>query len=355
MTYAAPLTGYLLDKFGTRLFFSLAALCIGIGWSALGLVKSIAGLYFFYSLAGIGASFIYTGGIATALKWFPQRRGLASGVMAAGFGSGAAPLIPLIGYLLSNYGYTTAFMYTGIGFGLVLLVVAQILRFPTSAQTEAGGTASIAAGEAKSFSPLEMLKKPQFYLLYLTFVGMASGYLLVTAQIKPFAKEYGLASNIVILAITINSIANGMGRVVWGAISDKLGRERSMFIDFLICAAAVALLPVLGSNPIMFMVLTFIAMFTFGPIFAFFPPITADRFGTKYLATNYGVLYSAKGVGGIVGGLLSSFIILSFGWGFTFYGAAALAVYSAVSALVLMRTPKPVLKPTPVLVRTVER
>jgi len=354
MTYAAPLTGYLLDKFGTRLFFTLAAFCIGIGWSALGLVKSIAGLYSFYGLAGIGASLIYTGGIATALKWFPQRRGLASGVMAAGFGSGAAPLIPLIGYLLSHYGYTTAFMYTGIGFGLVLLIVAQILRFPTSAQTQALGTASMAASEGESFSPLEMLKKPQFYLLYLTFAGMASGYLMVTAQMKPFAKEYGLASNIVILAITLNSIANGLGRVVWGVISDKLGRERSMFIDFLICAAAVALLPVLGHNPIMFMVLTFIAMFTFGPIFAFFPPITADRFGTRYLATNYGFLYSAKGVGGVVGGWLGSLIILSLGWGFTFYGAAALGVFSAVSALVLMRIPKPVLKPAPVIVRAAE-
>jgi OFA family oxalate/formate antiporter-like MFS transporter len=123
-----------------------------------------------------------------------------------------------------------------------------------------------------------------------------------------------------------------------------------MIIDFLICATAVALLPVLGHNPIIFVVLTFIAMFAFGPIFAFFPPITADRFGTKYLATNYGFVYSAKGVGGIVGGWLSSFIILSMGWGFTLYGAAALAVVSAAGSLLLMRIPKPVVKPVAVLV-----
>jgi OFA family oxalate/formate antiporter-like MFS transporter len=353
MTYAAPLTGFLLDKFGTRLFFSLAALCIGFGWAMMGFAKSIPVLYCYYGLAGLGASFVYTGGIATALKWFPQRRGLASGVMAAGFGSGAAPFIPLIGFLLSNYGYTPAFMYTGIGFGLVLLVVAQVLRFPTEVQTPAAGkAANPPTGHGEGFSPIDMLKRPQFYLLYLTFVGMASGYLLVTAQIKPFSKEYGIASSIVVLAITLNSIANGMGRVIWGAISDKLGRERSMVIDFLVCAIAVALLPALGHDPVMFMVLTFIAMFTFGPIFAFFPPITADRFGTKYLATNYGLLYSAKGAGGLVGGWISSFVILSLGWSFTFYGAAALGVLAAVGALILMKIPKPEVKPAAALVKS---
>jgi OFA family oxalate/formate antiporter-like MFS transporter len=179
---------------------------------------------------------------------------------------------------------------------------------------------------------------------YLVFIGMASGYLLVTAQTKPFAKEYGLAANIVVLAITFNSIGNGLGRVVWGALSDKIGREKSMLIDFLICGIAVLLLPILGRNPVMFIVLLFIAMFSFGPIFAFFPPITADRFGTTYLATNYGIVYSAKGVGGVVGGWISSFLILSLGWSFTFYGASALCVMSAIGAVLLARIPKPQLK-----------
>jgi len=354
MTYAAPLTGYLLDKFGTRLFFTLAGLFVGVGWGALGFVKSLWGLYFFYSLAGLGASCIYTGGIATALRWFPDKRGFASGVMAAGFGSGAAPFIPVIGYLLSTHGHAAAFLYTGIFFGVVLLIVAQVLRFPPKTPTPAASSSQSApkkAEELMGLSPLEMLKRPQFYLIYLIFVGMATGYLMVTAQTRPFGKECGLAANIIVLAITFNSIGNGLGRVVWGFLSDKLGRERSMFIDFLICALAVTLLPILGKNPIMFIVLLFIAMFSFGPIFAFFPPVTADRFGTTYLATNYGFVYSAKGVGGVFGGWVSSFIILSFGWGFTFYGAAGLGIISALGALVLMRIPKPVLKPAPVLSR----
>jgi OFA family oxalate/formate antiporter-like MFS transporter len=344
MTYAAPVTGFLLDRFGTRLFFTVAAFCVGIGWSALGMVKSLQALYMFYALAGIGASFVYTGGIATALRWFPKKRGLASGVMAAGFGSGAAPCIPLVGYLLANYGYSTAFLYTGIGFGIILLFVAQILRFPPPALTAVESpTPSVMAegGEGRGFSPIEMLKRPQFYLIYVIFVAMASGYLMVTAQAKPFSKDVGIAANIVVLAVTLHSIANGLGRVVWGFLSDKLGRENAMVMDFLICGIAVALLPVLGHNPVFFVLLVVVAMFSFGPIFAFFPPITADRFGTTYLATNYGFVYSAKGVGGIVGGVICSSIMLSVGWASTFYGAACLCGLAAVGALILQRIPRP--------------
>jgi len=343
MTYSAPLTGYLLDRFGTRLFFTLAAFCVGIGWSALGSVKSLSALYGFYGLAGVGASFVYTGGIATALKWFPQRRGLASGVMAAGFGSGAAPFIPLFGYLLASHGYGTTFLWTGIGFGVILLIVAQVLHFPSEALTASVSASPSAAPKVpeRGLTPLETLKSPQFYLIYVIFVAMASGYLMVTAQAKPFAQDLGIAANIVILAVTLNSIGNGLGRVVWGFLSDKLGRENAMVIDFLICAAAVALLPVLGRNPIFFVLLIVVAMFSFGPIFAFFPPITADRFGTAYLATNYGLVYSAKGVGGIIGGVICSSCMLWIGWTLTFYSAAALAVLAALGALILKRVSRP--------------
>jgi len=343
MTYLAPLTGYLLDRFGTRLFFTLAAFCVGIGWSALGSVKSLSALYGFYGLAGVGASFVYTGGIATALKWFPQRRGLASGVMAAGFGSGAAPFIPLFGYLLASHGYGTTFLWTGIGFGVILLIVAQVLHFPSEALTASVSASPSAAPKVpeRGLTPLETLKSPQFYLIYVIFVAMASGYLMVTAQAKPFAQDLGIAANIVILAVTLNSIGNGLGRVVWGFLSDKLGRENAMVIDFLICAAAVALLPVLGRNPIFFVLLMVVAMFTFGPIFAFFPSITVDRFGTAYLATNYGFVYSAKGVGGMVGGVICSSVMLWAGWTFTFYGAAALAVLAALGAFILKYLSRP--------------
>ena len=142
MTFAGPLTGYLMDKFGTKIFFSLAAILVAVGWGSIGTHDKTLSMCISYGIAGIGASFIYTGGIAASLKWFPKKRGTASGIMACGFGSGAALFGWLITILVANYGYKTAFLYTGVGFAVVLLLVAQVLRFP-----EAAGTAEAAVSD----------------------------------------------------------------------------------------------------------------------------------------------------------------------------------------------------------------
>ena len=343
MTYTAPLTGFLLDMFGTRLFFTLASLCVAVGWGGLGYADNLTMLYIFYGIAGVGASFVYTGGIAAALKWFPEKRGLASGVMAAGFGSGAAPFIPIIGYLIANTGYKGAFLYTGIGFAVVLLVVAQVLRFPPGQSAKSrSASAACKEGEAKGCRPVEMLKTGQFYLIYGMFVGMAIGYMFLTASVKPVAKVYGIATNVVLLAVSLYAIANGAGRVVWGVISDKIGREKAMTIDFVICGIAFAALPVFGTDPILFTAILCLAFFSCGPMFAFFPPLTADRFGQTCLATNYGVMYSAKGFGGLIGGALGSLMVVKYGWTAAFITMAILAVTAGVGALILRKVEKPV-------------
>jgi len=344
MTYAAPLTGFLLDKFGTRLFFTVAGLCVAVGWGGMGYADSLTSLYVLYGIAGVGASFIYTGGIAAALKWFPKKRGLASGIMAAGFGSGAAPFIPIIGYLIAHVGYKEAFLYSGLGFAAVLLVVAQVLRFP-SGESASSQNASAAGkeGEARGCSPVEMFKTGQFYLIYGIFVGMAIGYMFLTPSVKPFAKEFGIASNVILLAASLYAIANGAGRVVWGIISDKIGREKAMAIDFVICGVAYAALPIFGRDPVLFTSILCLAFFCCGPMFAFFPPLTADRYGQTYLATNYGIMYSAKGFGGLIGGALGSVMVVKYGWTAAFFAMAILAIMSAVGALILRRVEKPAL------------
>ncbi len=352
MTYTAPLTGFLMCKFGTRLFFTLASLCVAVGWGGLGYADNLPTLYILYGIAGVGASFVYTGGIAAALKWFPKKRGLASGIMAAGFGSGAAPFIPVIGYLIANVGYKGAFLYTGIGFAAVLLVVAQILRFPPE-QSAASGSSNPTCKEveAEGCKPVEMLKTGQFYLIYGMFIGMAIGYMFLTASVKPVAKTYGIAGNVVLLAISLYAIANGAGRVVWGIISDKIGREKAMAIDFVICGISLAALPVFGKDPTMFTALLCLAFFSCGPMFAFFPPVTADRYGQAWLATNYGIMYSAKGFGGLLGGALGSVLVVKYGWTPAFCTMAALAVAAGVGALILRKIEKPVVRTLPILDR----
>lgn len=339
-TYAMPVEGYLLDRFGPRLFFAVAGVMVGIGWTMLGVVKSLSGLYFFYGLAGLGAGFVYGGSIAIALRWFKDKRGLASGIIAAGFGAGSAPFIPLIGYMLKNYGFSITFIFTGILQGVIILAVSQALRYPPG---ETGKHAQIVVSSTgtRGHTPWEMLRQPQFYLIYFMFICMASGGLLVTAQTKPFAKNMGIASYIVILAITFDRLGNGLGRIMWGGISDRLGRPLTMAVVFILNAVTVALIPTLGAQGYWFVVLLFFNMLTWGPIFALFPATTADRFGTTYAASLYGVVYTAKGFGGILGGVVSAYLAVKYGWAVVFYGGAILAFAAGIGGLILHKIPKP--------------
>jgi MFS transporter, OFA family, oxalate/formate antiporter len=340
-TYTMPIEGYLLDRFGPRLIFVAAGLMVGIGWTALGYISSLSALYFFYALAGAGAGFVYSGSIAVAIRWFKNNRGLAAGVIAAGFGAGSAPFIPFIGWLLSSYGLQTAFLVTGIMQGVVIIVVAQILKYPP------GDTGAHAAAVAKNdpnrgFSPMEMISTPQFYLIYFMFICMVTSGLLITAQTKPFAKDIGIAAWVVIIGVTVDRVSNGLGRIVVGGLSDKLGRENVMFFDFVLCGVFTAAMPFLGTTSFSFIALLFLMMLTWGPLFSLFPSLTADRFGTTYAATNYGIVYTAKGFGGIFGGVVAGYLVAMSGWTVIFVGAGFFCVLAGIGALFLKKIPKPV-------------
>ncbi len=349
MTFAGPLTGYLMDKFGTKIFFSLAAILVAGGWGSIGSHTTVLPMCISYGVAGIGSSFIYTGGIAASLKWFPNKRGTASGIMACGFGSGAALFGWLITILVKNYGCKTAFLYTGIGFAVILLLVAQVLRFPETTGGRAAGPAKAKAAGARSLTPLQMLGTGQFWLMYFMFVFMAVGYMFLTPNIKLMANDYKVPAAIFTITFTAFAAANGIGRIVWGMISDKIGRENAMFIDFIACGLLYILLPFVSHDPYYFMIVVTAAFFCTGPMFAFFPPITDDRFGEKYLSTNYGIVYTAKGVGGMIGPTFITALALAYakaqgfevGWtiGCSVIGVAA--IISGFGALALKKMARP--------------
>jgi len=351
MTFAGPLSGYLIDKFGTRIFFSLAGILVAVGWGGIGTQDKILAMCFYYGMAGVGASFVYTGGIAASLKWFPKKRGTASGIMACGFGSGAALFGWLITMLVTNYGYKTAFLYTAIGFGAVLLLVAQVLRFPEVVESpKAADVTKPKATAARSLSPVEMFRTSQFYLIYGMFVLMAIGYMFLTPNIKLMANDYKIPATIFTITFTLYTAANGLGRVVWGIISDKIGRENAMLLDFVACGVLYILIPFVAYNPYAFMIIVTLAFFCTGPMFAFFPPVTADRYGEKFLSTNYGIMYTAKGVGGLIGPTFITALALYYatsqgfvvGWivGCTVIGVTSIA--SGLGALLLKKLAKPI-------------
>ncbi|MGH9348578.1 MAG: oxalate/formate MFS antiporter [Vicinamibacterales bacterium] len=336
-TWIQPLEGWLIDRMGPRLFISLAGVLCGAGWAGLGYVRSLPMLYALYAIAGVGAALVYSGSIGSALKWFRERRGLASGIMAAGFGGGTALFIPVISWLIRNEGYRAAFIWTGAFQGLVILIVAQFLRHP---RVEGAPAPAVAAAPAASrlgnhhFTTAEMLRTPQFYVLYAMFVMMATGGLLVTAQAGPMAQAWRLTVAALTLAASLSPIANGASRIFWGWASDRLGRETTMVIAFglqAVCLLMVLTLGRLSGGWFAFtLVLTY---FTWGEIFALFPATLGDYFGTKHATSNYSVLYTAKGVASIIGGGLAALLFERFGsWAACFYGSAVLAFLAAVMA-----------------------
>ena len=343
-TWIQPLDGWLIDKLGPRGVISAAGLLCGLGWAGLGYATSLPMLYVLYCLAGMGAAFVYSGSIGSALKWFKDRRGLASGLMAAGFGGGTALFIPVISSIIASSGYRPAFIATGIFQGIVIVIVAQFLRHPDQepASFPAKAAGSAAALGKRHFTTLEMLRTPQFYMMYVMFILMATGGLLVTANAGPMARSWGLTASALTLAATLSPLANGASRVCWGWASDRLGRENTMILSFLLQAVCLFLVVAIGqTSAAMFSLTLVLVYFTWGQIYSLFPATSADYFGSRHATSNYAVLYTAKGVASILGGWFAAFLYERSGsWAMGFYGSAVMALIAAAMA-VRLRTSRP--------------
>ena len=332
-TWVQPLDGWLIDRLGPRGFISAAGLLCGLGWAGLGYATTLPQLYALYCVAGTGAAFVYSGSIGSALKWFKDRRGLASGIMAAGFGGGTALFIPIIQSIIADRGYQTAFYATGLVQGLVILIVAQFLRHPPAMPASSPAPAASAGSQLgkRQFSTMEMLRTPQFYVMYVAFVLMATGGLLVTANAGPMAKSWGLAASALTLAATLSPLANGASRVFWGWASDRMGREQTMTLAFVLQAIALFLVIAVGSRSSAWFSLTLVLVyFTWGEIYSLFPAMSGDYFGARHATSNYAVLYTAKGVASIMGGYVAAKLFEQSGtWSTGFYSSALMALVAA--------------------------
>ena len=302
-TWLVPVEGWFVDRFGPRLVVAFGGILVACAWALDSLANSLTLLYVAAALSGIGAGAVYGTCVGNALKWFPDRRGLAAGLTAAGFGAGAAATVIPIRDVILAFGYQSAFLWFGLGQGLLVLIISQFLRAP-----EPGETPKPAVRLTQSLrdsSPLEMLKSPIFWLLYVMFVMAAASGLMATAQIAPIARDFQLADHDVTIlfitattlsaALVIDSILNGLARPFFGWISDIIGRENTMAIVFSLGALAYWGLGALGHTPYMFVLMAGLIFFTWGEIFSLFPSTCADTYGVKYATTNAGLLYTAKG------------------------------------------------------------
>jgi MFS transporter, OFA family, oxalate/formate antiporter len=346
-TWMMPLSGWFMDRFGPRIFLSVSAVLCGAGWAGLGQAKTLTQLYVLYSIAGLGAAMIYCGSTTVGIKWFPDKLGLASGLIAAGFGSGAALFIPIMAYVIRVENYRAAFLYTGIAIGLLIFCAAQFLINPAPDDPQIVGKKAKSRfklrSHAEQFTSWEMLQTPQFYVLYAMMLMMGIGGLMVTAQVGSVADTLGISKIFFTLALTINPLANGAGRIFWGWASDHIGRERTMIIAFMLQALAlVSVLRIGRGSPIGFIVLLALVFFTWGEIYSIFPAASADFFGGRNAGSNYSFLYSSKGMASILAGWLAARLFEKTGtWTVVFYGSAALAFLACLMAFGLIAMPLP--------------
>jgi OFA family oxalate/formate antiporter-like MFS transporter len=352
-TWPVPVAGYLVDKYGIRKLMILGSIGILVGWLLGGTVaKSPFDLYIYYGLiAGTGAGIIYISTVANAVKWFPDRRGLAAGLTAAGFGGGAALTIIPIAATISSMGWAHAMAVWGVAQGVIAFIMALILRHPPTGWKPAGwDQRAQKVGKAVAQSKVEYtwtqtLRRPEFYLLYLMFLFVATGGLMTTGNLSQIAKSLNVAGAkmlgiaIVPFTATLAGITNALSRIMWGSISDKVGREYTMALAFGIEAVLIFLVTQITGNPMLFVILLPFVFLSWGEIYALFSAITGDVFGPKNATANYGILYTAKGMSSIMAGYGAALLAAAFAGSFTvpYYIAALFDAIAAILAFFALR------------------
>ena len=338
-TLFSPAQGFLVDRFGPRLLIAVGAALSGLGWVLAAHAVTLTQLYLTYGLfCGVGTGIVYVGVVGLMARWFPDRRGFAIGVAAAGYGMGAMLTTFPIDATIKAAGPATALTAYGIVLGLIGIVAALSLRTPAPGET---GPAAV---ETEGASPSEMLKSPIFWLMFVMMTMMSTGGLMATSNFANFARDFGVADALVWgmaalpLALTVDRLLNGFTRPFFGWVSDKIGREATMALAFTFEAVAITALIVLRGDPVAFVVLSGLVFFGWGEIFSLFPSTLTDTFGAKHATTNYGFLYIAQGVGSVLGGPAAAWLHDATGaWVSVFALAAIMDIVTAALALFVLR------------------
>lgn len=312
-TFFSPFQGRLVERFGPRLLISIGTLMAGFSWVIAARVNSLTSLYLAYGcLGGLGTGIVYIGVVGLVMKWFPQQRGFAAGTVAAGYGMGAIFTTFPISISLNSYGLEQTMTTFGLIFAAVGLLASQNLRLPeTSRMIPVSKTPSPVLGQHQ-FKSGEMLRQPLFWLMFMMMTMMSTSGLMVTSQMAIFAEDFGISKAVIFgmaalpLALTIDRFTNGLTRPLFGFISDRYGRENTMFIAFALEGVAMTLWLACREDPLLFVLLSGVVFFGWGEIFSLFPSTLTDTFGSENASANYGWLYISQGIGAIFGGPLAA-------------------------------------------------
>lgn len=346
-TWLTPVAGWIVDHLGARrgppLMIAIGGVLVAAGWVINSYADTLQLLYIGALVSGVGGGAVYATCVGNAVKWFPDKRGLAVGLTAAGYGAGTALTVLPIQYLIATGGYANAFFWFGLGQGVVLVLIAPIMRAPLTGEFPAPTQSRVPQTRISS-TPGQVLRSPIFWLLYLMFVMVGAGGIMATAQVAPIAKDYGIAKTVLMFGLPVLAVAgifdnvmNGCARPFFGWVSDRIGRENTMAVAFTLGAIAYALLGSLGTSPWMFVLFAGLIFFTWGEIFSLFPSTCTDTFGTRYATVNAGLLYTAKGTSAFLVPLANVLKQATGSWHTVFMVSAAANLVVVLLALFVLK------------------
>lgn len=338
-----PVWGYFSQRMSARTFVAIGGLLAGLGWVLSSFVTSLPMLYLTYGvITGTGVGMVFVAGSDLAAQWFPDRRGFAVGMVAGSYGFGAVVTTFPIDAAIESGGYQYALLLYGTVLALICIVSALGMRKRTDQDIvpPAPPTSS-----RYSYTPGEMLRTPGYWLIFVMMTLVGTGGLMVISQIAVFARSFGIGPGVLVLgfsalplALTLDRIANGFTRPLFGWISDHIGRENTMAVAFTMEGISIVLLMLVGKDPLLFVILSAIVFLGWGEIFSLFPATQADMFGPKHQATNLGFLLMSIAVASVFGGPLASLVFEQTGsWTPVFLIVSGLDLLAAALALFVLK------------------
>jgi OFA family oxalate/formate antiporter-like MFS transporter len=344
-TWGTPVVGHFIDRHGPRVVILVGGVLTGFGWVINSAADSLAGFYMGSIVGGLGVGAVYATSINNALKWFPEKRGLAVGLTAGGYGSGTLLTIIPIANMIASSGYRTAFFVFGIIQGVAIVLLAWLLKAPAAA--ERAVFSSQVAQSRRDFTLGEALRTPVFWVLLAMFTGTVTGGLMAVAQLGVMAEDFGVRDvevnfGLFVMAalpfaLMMDRIMNGVSRPMFGWISDHIGREKTMFLAFSLEGLGIFALSTFGHRPWAFIILSGVVFLAWGEVYSLFSATAGDTFGTKHIGKIYGVLYCAKGIAALLVPIGNLLMEATGTWTTVLYGMAAMDILAALAAILVLR------------------
>jgi oxalate/formate antiporter len=343
-TWSTPVIGHFIDTQGPRIVVLVGGLLTGLAWVINSQAGSLTGFYVGSIVGGLGVGGVYATSINNALKWFPDKRGLAVGLTAAGYGSGTIVTIIPIANMIASSGYQATFFVFGLIQGIMIFAAAWFLRAPRAGEI-AGSTKVVQS--RRDYTLGEALRTPVFWVMLAMFTGTVTGGLMAVAQLGVIAEDVGVREMPVNayfftmaalpFALMLDRIMNGISRPLFGWVSDHIGREMTMFIAFTTEGLGILALGVLGHNPWAFVILSGVVFLAWGEVYSLFSATASDTFGTKHIGKIYGVLYCAKGIAALLVPFGNLLMESTGTWATVLYTMAAMDLAAAATAVLVLK------------------